>query len=118
MRKLTAKRTPGPRPSELLLDMLLVLFEGSRGSGDLAETVGELRGGEVALATFYRQLQRAVDLGWIETGGESERPGPGRPERLYRLTEEGRGALEAGMEQQAHRVARAQAAGLLGERAP
>ncbi|MEM6793929.1 MAG: hypothetical protein AAF725_08085, partial [Acidobacteriota bacterium] len=79
--------------SDLALDILLMLFEQALGSGDLAEGVGRLRGREVPLATYYRQLQKAVDEGWVEIeepfSHASERSGPGRPERLYRLTPEG-----------------------------
>ena len=110
-----------PLPEELLLDLLLVLFEEPKGSGDLADALGVLRGREVPLATFYRRLQRAVDMGWASMDDPSEqtggRSGPGRPERLYRITDEGRAALRAGMEQQQRRVARAFAVGLLTERA-
>ena len=116
MRKILSK----PLPSELLLDLLLVLFEEARGSGDLAQCVGGLRGREVPLATFYRQLQKAVDQGWVEIDEGSETvgsPGPGRPERLYRITDVGRTALQSGMERQQQRVARAYAVGLLTERA-
>lgn len=119
MRKI--RRTP--QPSELILDLLLVLFEGPRGSGDLAEAVGDLRGQEAPLATFYRHLQRAVDSEWVAVtdtrstdGGESTaRTGPGRPERLYRITDAGVRALRAGMALQGRRVARANALGLLAE---
>ncbi len=116
MRKILSK----PLPEELLLDLLLVLFEEPKGSGDLADALGALRGREVPLATFYRRLQRAVDMGWASVDDGSEhngRPGPGRPERLYRITDEGRAALRAGMERQQRRVARAFAVGLLTGRA-
>ncbi len=104
------------QPSELLLDLLLVLFEAPRGSGDLADAVGDLRGRDVPLATFYRHLQKAVDFGWVERtddGTAAGRSGPGRPEHLYRITEKGSRALRVGMEQQKGRVARASALGLL-----
>lgn len=106
-----------PQLPELLLDLLLVLFEAARGSGELAEALGDLRGRDVPLATFYRHLQRAVDLGWVEPieGAAAERSGPGRPERLYRISDRGAQTLRAGMEQQRRRVARASALGLLTE---
>ncbi|MEM7350088.1 MAG: hypothetical protein AAF657_04725 [Acidobacteriota bacterium] len=112
------RKIRGTQPSELLLDLLLVLFEGARGSGELAEAVGLLRRRDVPVATFYRHLQRAVDLGWVEmttTEASVQRSGPGRPERLYRITEQGGQVLRAGMEQQRRRVARAGALGLLTE---
>ena len=102
-----------------MLDLLLVLCQQPRGSGDLAQAVGELRGHEVPLATFYRRLQKAVDNGWVRTDdGAEARSGPGRPERLYVITDIGERALRAGMEQQQRRVALAQSMGLLMEGTP
>ena len=109
------KTANGASVSELGLDILLVLFEKPQGSGDLATSVGELRGREVPVATFYRQLQRAFDHGWVEI--EEPAPGvrsqPGRPERLYRLSDGGERILRHGVEQQRRRVSRASALGLL-----
>lgn len=107
-------------PSDLVLDLLLILYEAERGSGELADSVGELRGREVPLATFYRQLQKAVDHRWIEIvepGSSDLRddPGPGRPERLYRISGPGERILRRGIDQQQRRVARAMASGLLME---
>ena len=106
-------------PSELVLDLLLVLFEAPRGSADLAEGVEALRGREVPLATFYRQLQKAVDAGWVETSelAPSARSGPGRPERIYRISGDGERMLRLGLEPQRRRVARASSLGLLTEHA-
>ena len=105
-------------PSELVLDLLLVLFEAPRGSAELAEGVEALRGREVPLATFYRQLQKAVDAGWVGTSESTpaERSGPGRPERTYHISGEGERMLRAGLEPQRRRVARASSLGLLTER--
>lgn len=109
------RKIANPKLSELSLDLLLVLFEKPRGSGDLAGAVGELRGREVPLATFYRQLQRAFDHGWVEIEEPTtvERSGPGRPERLYRLSDRGERILRYGIEQQRRRVSRAASLGLL-----
>lgn len=110
------RKNTSPLP-EILLDVLLVLFEAPRGSGDLADAVGLLQGRDVPLATFYRRLQRAVGDGWVTFQEPSEDlpAGPGRPERVYRLTEAGETMLRQGMETQRRRVARATAAGLLME---
>ena len=114
------KIKPDKPPSELLLDLFLALFEQPLGSGELVDAVSRLRGHDVPLATFYRQLQRAVDRGWVEMDekGPAGRTGPGRPERLYLLTAQGERALRLGMAQQQRRVRRADALGLLTERAP
>ncbi|MEM9555423.1 MAG: hypothetical protein AAGC60_14300 [Acidobacteriota bacterium] len=102
-------------PSGLALDLLLLLFERPRGSSDLSDAVGVLRGQPVALATFYRHLQRAVDQGWVELEEppSSAPPSPGRPGRLYRLSGGGERLLRSGVERQRRRLARAEALGLL-----
>ena len=118
------KNVWGAPPSDLQLDLLLALFEGARGSADLAAAVGELRRREVPLATFYRQLQKAVDLGWVEVsdtpaeGGPDPSPGRGRPERWYGIKGAGERVLRAGMEQQQRRLARALDLGLVKGRTP
>ncbi len=107
-------------PSDLQLDVLLVLYEGARSSGELVESVTDLRRREVALATFYRQLQKALDRGWVgvsEAEGR-EQPGPGRPERWYRISPAGETVLRLEMQRLRHRMARARACGLAEEQAP
>ena len=121
LRKNTAKQaTATPQPSDLQLDLLLVLFEGPHASGDLVTEVGTLRESAVPLATFYRQLQRAIDVGWIQVdeASEAEATSPGRPERHYRITEAGRRLLQTGLERLERRVERGRAIGLLSEPAP
>ena len=112
-------------PSDLQLDLLLVLFASQRRSGELVAAVEEVRRQDVPLATFYRQLQRTTELGWIEEHetadgpvsqserGRSER---GRPERPYRITDHGSRVLRDGMQRQGRRVDLARSLGLLAER--
>jgi hypothetical protein len=112
MRKNSAASTP----TDLQLDLLLAMFDGPCSSGDLVETVSALRQRDVPLATFYRQLQRTVDLGWteiVESGTVDGAQGPGRPERHYRITGVGERFLRDGMEEHQRRIARALANGLL-----
>lgn len=112
--------------SEVLVDILLLLFEEARSSSQLAMAMEELRGREVPLATFYRHLQKGIDVGWIDSvagaTGDSRRGGPGRPERgpgrperVYRITAVGDRVLREGMALQRQRFARAEALGLLTE---
>ena len=109
-------------PTELALDLLLLLYEGPRGSGDLADALEDLRGEPVVLATFFRLLQRVVDRGWVEieqpaTSASPSSPEvsgrPGRPGRRYRLSPSGERLLRSGVELHRRRLLRAEALGLL-----
>ncbi|MEO1083664.1 MAG: hypothetical protein AAFY88_05430 [Acidobacteriota bacterium] len=103
-------------PTEIALDLLLTLFDGPRSAGDLADGVDELAGREVPMATFFRQVQKAIDRGWIEVeepDGGGRRSRRGRPGRLYRITAAGERDLRSGAELQRRRWARAEALGLL-----
>lgn len=103
-------------PTDLQLDLLLVMFDGPRSSGDLVDAVSQLRQRDLPLATFYRQLQRTVDLGWaemVESGAADGAQGPGRPERHYRITGTGEQVLRDGIEDYRRRLARACDIGLL-----
>ncbi|MDA8018471.1 MAG: hypothetical protein MPN21_13600 [Thermoanaerobaculia bacterium] len=106
----------GPLPSDLQLDVLLALVAGPLGSSALLQTVEDLRDRDVPLATFYRQLQRTADLGWIVADVADPAARPGRPERSYRLSTSGTRVLRSGIEAQRRRVAHAEAAGLSVER--
>ena len=113
-------RKTSQTPTELALDLLLLLYEGSRGSGDLADALEDLRGEPVVLATFFRLLQRVVDRGWVEidepatASSSTEVSGrPGRPGRLYRLSPSGERLLRSGVELHRRRLLRAEALGLL-----
>ena len=108
-------------PSDLQLDLLLVLFASERRSGELVAAVEEVRRQDVPLATFYRQLQRAAELGWIEEqeaagSPDRSRTERGRPERTYRITNDGSRVLRDGMQRQGRRVDLARSLGLLAER--
>lgn len=103
-------------PTEMMLDLLLTLYEGPLSAGDLADGVDDLGGREVPMATFFRQLQKAVDRGWVNVdlaAGGGKRTGPGRPGRTYRITAAGEQDLRAGAQRQRRRLARAEALGLL-----
>ena len=102
-----------PAPTGLQLDILLALHDGPQGSSALLDTVDDIRRRDVPLATFYRQIQRISDLGWIAADDAESNSGPGRPERSYQLSKAGTRVLEHGIEEQRRRVARAEAGGLL-----
>lgn len=107
-------RAKDEAPSQLVLDLLLVLFEGPRRSADIADGVSVLGGREVPVATFYRQLQKTVDAGWVaDAPDELSGGGPGRPSRRYRITATGELLLREGLERQRRRLDRAVALGLL-----
>ena len=109
MRKTALETTP----TDLQLDVLLALHDGPQGSSALLDAVEDIRRRDVPLATFYRQIQRVSDLGWIVADDAESPDGPGRPERSYRLSSAGTRVLRRGIEEQQRRVALAEAAGLL-----
>ena len=116
MRKTLRRTRIDPSPTDLQLDVLLALFDGPLGSGNLLDAVEDLRRRDVPLATFYRQLQRTSDLGWIVADDAEASDGPGRPERSYRLSTAGARVLRRGIEEQRRRVALADAGGILAEK--
>ena len=102
--------------SELQLDLLLALYEEPLLSSGLVSAVEEMRGEDLPLATFYRQLQKASDLGWVgvaSAAGASRRSGRGRPEREYHITEDGSRVLRTGLRRYGERVELARSLGLL-----
>jgi len=109
------KTSLDPTPNDLQLDVLLALLDGPLGSSALLDGVEDIRRREVPLATFYRQIQRTSDLGWIIADDSEASAGPGRPERRYQLSKAGTRILRLGIKEQQRRVARAEARGLLRE---
>lgn len=100
----------------LQLDLLLVLYPGSLVADELLDTLAELRGRAVPVATLYRQLDRAVDRGWIAFEQErDDDSGPGRPRRRYRITPRGTTRLREGVRLQRRWLNRARSAGLIGD---
>ncbi|HVS63748.1 MAG TPA: hypothetical protein VMT85_09655 [Thermoanaerobaculia bacterium] len=124
MRKTSRNRAPGARSApdaltELQVDLLLSLREGPAEAGDLLDRIARWRGAEAPLATVYRQLQRALDGGWLtlEEGTSQATDGsrgPGRPGRQYRLTAAGERRLEEALGSQQRRLEHARSLGLLG----
>lgn len=77
--------------------ILLSLSSSPRHGAAIQDDIRELSGGEVRLwpATLYGSLEELTARGWLEEVRAEERPqGIAGRERFYRLTREGRGALE------------------------
>ncbi len=76
-----------------VFQILLSLREGAKNASEMLAIIEGFGGGRrpPSLASFYRNLNRAVDEGWIEISLEaSHSKSPGRPGQTYRITEEGR----------------------------
>ncbi len=76
-----------------VFQVLLSLRDGANNASEMLAIIHTLGGGRrpPSLASFYRNLKRAVDEGWIEISAEaSHSKSPGRPSQTYRTTEEGR----------------------------
>lgn len=73
-----------------LFEILLGLGGGPTPASDLLvrlERIEETR--SVPVATFYRQLKRGLEAGWIEVDDTQATSGPGRPGQIYRRTRQG-----------------------------
>ena len=81
--------------SPIVLHILLALTDGKRHGYAIAEEAEAQSEGHIRLgpATLYTTIQRLLSVGWIATA-ESP-PGVDERRRYYRLTGEGRQALEA-----------------------
>ncbi len=78
-----------------VFQILLSLKEGAKSASEMLAAIEGFGGGHrsPSLASFYRNVKRAVDQGWLEIAIEaSPSKSPGRPGQTYRLTDEGRSA--------------------------
>ncbi len=75
-----------------VFQILLSLRDGANNASEMLAIIRTFDGGRSpSLASFYRNLKRAVDEGWIEISVEaSHTKSPGRPGQTYRTTAEGR----------------------------
>jgi DNA-binding PadR family transcriptional regulator len=78
-----------------VLSLLSSLRDGDASTQDLLARTSERAGHTPAIASFYRDLKRALDAGWIELVEPGDSEGRGRPARLYRLSRAGRATLRA-----------------------
>jgi PadR family transcriptional regulator PadR len=89
--------SPAPL-SEPSFYILLSLASGPRHGYAVLKDAEALSEGRVTLSvsTLYTSLGRLQEQGLIERiENGDEQPGPGLPRKVYRLTRQGRGALEA-----------------------
>lgn len=95
-------KTLSPNPlSEPAFYILLSLSAGSRHGYAILKDVEEMSEGRVTLSvsTLYTTLNRLLEQGLIERGDDDvEEPTPGLPRKVYRLTDQGYGALEREVE--------------------
>ena len=78
-----------------VFQILLSLREGAKSATEMLAAIEGFGGGRrsPSLASFYRNVKRAVDEGWLEISVEaSPSKSRGRPGQTYRLTDEGRTA--------------------------
>ncbi len=76
-----------------VFQILLSLREGAKTATEMLAAIEGFGGGRrsPSLASFYRNLKRAVDEGWIEISIEaSHSKSRGRPGQTYGVTREGR----------------------------
>ncbi len=76
-----------------VFQILLSLRDGANNASEMLAIIRTFDRGRrsPSLASFYRNLKRAVDEGWIDISAEaSPSKSPGRPGQTYRITEEGR----------------------------
>lgn len=75
----------------VLFEILLGLGHGPAPASDLLDRLERMEGTEpVPLATFYRQLKRGLEAGWVRVETTQRSSRPGRPGQVYERTEEGR----------------------------
>lgn len=78
--------------------ILAVLATEPATSGAILDRIQAVAPGQAPpMATFYRRLKHAVDEGWVVVAeeGDGEAAGPGRPGRVFRLTESGLASARA-----------------------
>jgi DNA-binding PadR family transcriptional regulator len=82
--------------SEPAFYILLSLSAGPRHGYAILKDVEEVSERRVTLSvsTLYTTLNRLLEQGLIERGDDVEEPAPGLPRKIYRLTDQGYGALE------------------------
>ncbi len=74
-----------------VFQILLSLKEGAKSASEMLAIIQGFGGRAPSLASFYRNLKRAVDEGWLEISLQaSHSKARGRPGQMYRITDEGR----------------------------
>ena len=81
-----------------VFQILLTLTDGARDASGMLDELAQLddQGRQPSMASFYRNLKRAMEDGWIEiVDDDSLVRTPGRPGQSYRITEICRAAVRA-----------------------
>lgn len=83
--------------TETITQILLVLLERPGTASEILDAIADLdQGREPSVATFYRQLARGCDAGWIEMTPAAEASSHrGRPGHRYSITPTGSQAVRA-----------------------
>ena len=96
--------------NQTVFQILLSLKDDPRDADSVLEAIRTF-GGKAsvpALASFYRGLKKASDVGFIRVLDAAKGEGPGRPRQRYQMTRSGRYALRT----EARRLGRLAAAAL------
>lgn len=82
--------------SPVLFEILVGLADGPAPAAELQQRLENMEGvGPVPVATFYRQLKRALEADWVRVETLDASAGPGRPGQIYASTAAGRAAMES-----------------------
>lgn len=110
----------GP-PSRAVLSILFALGDRELHGYGIMKEVEDRTEGRVSLlpSSLYATIKRMLLEGWIEEVGDADAEGgPGRPRRLYRITERGRSLAAREAENMGALLDLARAQGLAGEAIP
>lgn len=105
-------------PSNAVVTILFVLGRGSLHGYGIMKEVEDRTGGEVSLlpSSLYATIKRMLDDGLIEESDEPDpEPSPGRPRRMYRITEDGRDLASREVRRMAAMIGLARGAGIDGQ---
>ena len=81
-----------------VFQILLSLQNGPQDASGMLHALGDIadNGRPPSLASFYRNLKRTVEQGWLEVADEGSEPrAAGRPGQVYRITDRGTAAVRA-----------------------
>ncbi len=90
-----------PPLTPAMLHILLAIAGGARHGYGIMREVSDRTGGsmELGAGTLYRSIKKMLEAGWIEEAGSGGANSLGPARREYRITESGRQAAAAEVEQ-------------------